>query len=69
MGLHSYCEFYPSKFTSNMILTVSQDDADIDDTWSNPGKVADVLKILEGWDPRCRAIVRPAWTHAFIFSF
>lgn len=43
----------------SMALIGFQDDADIDDTWSNPGRVSDVLKILEGWDPRCRAIVKP----------
>ncbi|KAF8248753.1 FAD/NAD(P)-binding domain-containing protein [Wilcoxina mikolae CBS 423.85] len=34
-----------------------KDEADIEESWSLPGKVEDVLKILEGWDPRCRAIV------------
>ncbi|KAF8535418.1 hypothetical protein BDD12DRAFT_912790 [Trichophaea hybrida] len=34
-----------------------KDEADIEESWSLPGKIEDVLKILEGWDPRCRAIV------------
>lgn len=34
-----------------------QDDGDIDESWSFPGRVDDALKLLDGWDPRCRAIV------------
>ncbi|CAZ86671.1 unnamed protein product [Tuber melanosporum] len=34
-----------------------KDGGDIDESWSYPGRVEDVLKLLEGWDPRCRAIV------------
>lgn len=34
-----------------------QDEADIEESWSFPGNLEDVFKILEGWDPMCKAIV------------
>ncbi|KAH7327152.1 putative MAK1-like monooxygenase [Rhexocercosporidium sp. MPI-PUGE-AT-0058] len=34
-----------------------RDEADIDESWSLPGKLEDVYKVLEGWDPMCKAIV------------
>lgn len=34
-----------------------QDDADIDESWSFPGKLEDVYKVFEGWDPLCKTIV------------
>jgi len=34
-----------------------RDEADIDESWSFPGKLEDVFKVLEGWDPICKAIV------------
>ncbi|KAK3381043.1 hypothetical protein B0H63DRAFT_195805 [Podospora didyma] len=34
-----------------------RDEHDIDESWSFPGKLEDVYKVLEGWDPVCRAIV------------
>ncbi|KAL3707790.1 hypothetical protein TMatcc_005772 [Talaromyces marneffei ATCC 18224] len=34
-----------------------RDEADIDESWSFPGKLEDVYKVLEGWDPMCKAIV------------
>ena len=34
-----------------------KDEADIDESWSFPGKVSDVLKCLEGWDPTTHDIV------------
>ncbi|KAI5803048.1 hypothetical protein EDC01DRAFT_774719 [Geopyxis carbonaria] len=34
-----------------------RDDSDIDESWSNPGQVKDVLALLDGWDPRVRAII------------
>jgi len=34
-----------------------RDEHDIDESWSFPGKLEDVYKVLEGWDPLCRAIV------------
>ncbi|QKX59070.1 uncharacterized protein TRUGW13939_06200 [Talaromyces rugulosus] len=34
-----------------------RDEADIDESWSFPGKLEDVYKVLEGWDPTCKAIV------------
>ncbi|KAI3532202.1 hypothetical protein CSPX01_13620 [Colletotrichum filicis] len=30
---------------------------DIDESWSFPGKIEDVCRALEGWDPMCRVIV------------
>ena len=33
-------------------------DADIDESWSFPGKAPDVLKCLEGWDPVAHDIVK-----------
>lgn len=34
-----------------------KDDHDIDESWSFPGKLDEVLQVLEGWDPTCKAIV------------
>ncbi|KAK3693129.1 hypothetical protein B0T22DRAFT_400888 [Podospora appendiculata] len=34
-----------------------RDEHDIDESWSFPGKLEDVYKVLDGWDPVCRAIV------------
>ncbi|KAF3762820.1 FAD/NAD(P)-binding domain-containing protein [Cryphonectria parasitica EP155] len=34
-----------------------KDEYDIDESWSFPGKLEDVFKVLEGWDPTCKAIV------------
>ncbi|OAA57107.1 Aromatic-ring hydroxylase-like protein [Niveomyces insectorum RCEF 264] len=34
-----------------------RDEHDIKESWSFPGKLEDVYKVLEGWDPTCRAIV------------
>ncbi|CCC11187.1 hypothetical protein SMACR_03893 [Sordaria macrospora] len=34
-----------------------RDEHDIDESWSFPGKLEDVYKVLEGWDPVCKAIV------------
>jgi len=34
-----------------------RDEADITESWSFPGKLADVYKVLEGWDPMCKRIV------------
>ena len=34
-----------------------RDDADIEGSWSFPGKMENVYKMIEGWDPVCRAIV------------
>lgn len=33
------------------------DDADIKESWSFPGKLEDVYKVFEGWDPLCKKIV------------
>ncbi|KAK1037342.1 hypothetical protein LTR33_016233, partial [Friedmanniomyces endolithicus] len=34
-----------------------KDDADIEESWSFPGKLEDVYKVFEGWDPMCKRIV------------
>ena len=34
-----------------------KDDADIEESWSFPGKLEDVYKVFEGWDPLCKTIV------------
>ncbi|KAF2709907.1 FAD/NAD(P)-binding domain-containing protein [Pleomassaria siparia CBS 279.74] len=34
-----------------------RDEADITESWSFPGKLKDVLKVLQGWDPTCTKIV------------
>ncbi|CAJ0543175.1 Ff.00g004470.m01.CDS01 [Fusarium sp. VM40] len=34
-----------------------RDDHDIDESWSFPGKIEEVLDVLKNWDPTCRAIV------------
>ena len=33
------------------------DEADIEESWSFPGKLEDVYKVFEGWDPLCKRIV------------
>ncbi|KZP01355.1 monooxygenase [Calocera viscosa TUFC12733] len=37
-----------------------KDEADIEESWQFPGKMEDVLKIVEDWDPRCAAILSKA---------
>lgn len=34
-----------------------RDEHDIKESWSFPGKLEEVFKVLEGWDPICKAIV------------
>ncbi|CAG8983023.1 hypothetical protein HYALB_00010149 [Hymenoscyphus albidus] len=34
-----------------------KDSYDIEESWSFPGKLEDVYKVLEGWDPICKKIV------------
>ncbi|KAF4314100.1 putative FAD binding domain protein [Botryosphaeria dothidea] len=34
-----------------------KDEADIEESWSFPGKLEDVFEVLKGWDPMCKAIV------------
>lgn len=34
-----------------------RDEHDIEESWSFPGRLEDVYKVLEGWDPMCKAIV------------
>ena len=35
-----------------------QDEADVEESWSAPGKVEDALRVLEGWDPRVHTMIR-----------
>ena len=35
-------------------------EADIEESWSFPGKMDDVLAVVDGWDPRCAAILSKA---------
>jgi len=41
-------------------VITNKDYAELLDTSSLPGKMEDVLKIVEGWDPRCAAILSKA---------
>ncbi|PSN59451.1 FAD/NAD(P)-binding domain-containing protein [Corynespora cassiicola Philippines] len=34
-----------------------RDEADIEESWSFPGYIRDVKKVLEGWDPMCTKII------------
>ncbi|KAI7976208.1 hypothetical protein EIK77_010681 [Talaromyces pinophilus] len=34
------------------------DDADIEESWSTPGKIEDCLKVVEGWDPVVQEIIK-----------
>lgn len=42
---------------SILLIERLQDEADIDESWSFPGKLEDVYKVFEGWDPLCKTIV------------
>ncbi|KAL1981062.1 hypothetical protein VTN96DRAFT_3127 [Rasamsonia emersonii] len=35
-----------------------KDEADIEDSWSTPGRIEDCLKVVEGWDPVVQEIVK-----------
>ncbi|EEA24975.1 hypothetical protein TMatcc_008079 [Talaromyces marneffei ATCC 18224] len=35
-----------------------KDDADIEESWSTPGKIEDCLKVVEGWDPVVQEIIK-----------
>jgi len=41
-----------------LFQTLIQDESDIAESWTFPGKIEDALKVVEGWDERCRAIIR-----------
>ena len=34
-----------------------KDEADVEESWNLPGKLEDVYKVFEGWDPLCKRIV------------
>lgn len=38
-------------------ILMHKDEHAIDESWSFPGKLDDVFRVLEGWDPLCKAIV------------
>ena len=40
--------------------THKRDEADIEESWSFPGKMEDVLKVVEGYEPRCAAVLSKA---------
>ncbi|KAF8074497.1 hypothetical protein FPV67DRAFT_1445561 [Lyophyllum atratum] len=37
-----------------------RDDSDIEEGWSFPGKIDDVLDVVHGWDARCSAVLSKA---------
>jgi len=40
---------------------ITHKDADyVEDDWSVPGRIEDVLEIVKGWDPRCAAVISKA---------
>lgn len=43
-----------------MRSSLSRDDADIEESWSHPGKMEDVLAAVADWDPRCAAVLSKA---------
>ena len=43
--------------TSANLALIEQDEADIDESWSFPGNLEDAYKVIEGWDPLCKAII------------
>jgi len=43
-----------------------RDDADIDESWSFPGKVSDALEVVKGWDPTCAAVISKTPENALI---
>ncbi|KAH7908344.1 monooxygenase [Hygrophoropsis aurantiaca] len=45
--------------TISWVIT-HKDDTELQDSWAFPGKMEDVLKVVEGWDPRCAAVLSKA---------
>lgn len=43
-----------------------QDEADIEDSWSTPGRIEDCLKVVEGWDPVVQEIVKATPTETLV---
>lgn len=39
-------------------MCTHKDDSDIEENWQFPGKVEDVLKVVEGWDPVVQELVK-----------
>ncbi|KAI0312111.1 monooxygenase [Amylostereum chailletii] len=47
-----------SKKGNAMVCVLThKDDAEIEESWSFPGKREDALAVVKGWDPRCTAIL------------
>lgn len=40
------------------LCTIYRDDSGDSDPSSNPGDIEDVLKLIQDWDPRCKALVK-----------
>lgn len=55
--VHFLCASIKNGTEFSWVLT-HKDTADIEESWAFPGKVADVLKCLEDWDPTTHDIVR-----------
>lgn len=49
----SYNRFYAVR----LLTIVFRDEKDISESWSNEAKISDVLKYIEDWEPRPKAIV------------
>ncbi|EGO20740.1 hypothetical protein SERLADRAFT_477196 [Serpula lacrymans var. lacrymans S7.9] len=45
--------------TISWVIT-HKDDTELQDIWSFPGKMEDVLEVVKGWDPRCAAMLSKA---------
>lgn len=48
---------YPGENATNLHCK-SQDEADIEDSWSTPGQVEEALKVVENWDPVVQEIIK-----------
>lgn len=58
---HKYASFVTIRFLHlNLCSTTYRDEDNISESWSFPGKITDALKYVEGWDPRCAAIISKA---------
>lgn len=46
--------------TSHNAASPPRDTSDIPESYSLPGSISSVLAVVDGWDPRCRAIIEKA---------
>lgn len=58
MGVHAQGTFMYHHHYQESILTLIQDDRDVEESWSAPGDHEDACRILEGWTPAVHEIVR-----------